>query len=88
MIVAVRRALAGLFLGLVFSFGAAGLAAAATPTASPTASASPAATATTDATGTADTPDIAPDNSRQLIAIGAAGVVALVTATVVFLRRR
>nr|WP_300149680.1 hypothetical protein [Propionicimonas sp.] len=92
MIVAVRRALAGLLLGLVVSFGVAGIAAAASPSAGPTASAtaSASASATTgaDTAGSADTPDVAPDNSRQLIAIGAAGVVALITAAVVFLRRR
>jgi hypothetical protein len=36
----------------------------------------------------ADTPDVAPDNSRSAWALGGAGVVALIAAAVVFLRRR
>lgn len=97
MIVAGRRALAGLALGVVVGWGpAAGLAAAETATPAPAPTATPtatsAATATSEATtGTddvIDTPDLAPDNTRNLYAIGAAGVLALMAATVVFLRRR
>jgi hypothetical protein len=104
MIVAVRRALAGLALGLVVAFGAAGTSAhAETPT--PTAGATAKATGTAKASGMAkstaspivdagdngdvtDTPDAAPDNSRQGLALGAAGVLAVLAAVVVFLRRR
>jgi hypothetical protein len=53
-----------------------------TPTPTPVA-----ATATSTA-GTIETPDVAPDNSRQVWALGAAGVVALAAAAAVFLRRR
>jgi hypothetical protein len=89
MIVGVRRALAGLFVGLVVSLGVSPVlpAYAETPTPTPVAaSATPSASAST---GTdIDAPDVAPDNSRQAWALGGAGVVALIAAAVVFLRRR
>lgn len=95
MIVAVRRALAGLALGLVVGFGAeTTFAYAASP--SPTASATGKASATTSAspisevngdTSVDDSPDVAPDNTNQVIALGAAGALALVAALVVFARR-
>lgn len=107
MIVAVRRALAGLALGLVVAFGAAGTAAHAetpSPTTGATARTTGTARSTAKATGTAkstaspiadsgdngdtsDTPDVAPDNSRQALALGGAGVLAVLAAVVVFLRR-
>lgn len=101
MIVAGRRALAGLALGVVAGWGpAAGLAGAetatpvpvatATPTATPTATSPVSATAaaTTGTEDATDTPDLAPDNTRNLYALGVAGVLALMAATLVFLRRR
>ncbi|HEY3340200.1 MAG TPA: hypothetical protein VGK18_17000 [Propionicimonas sp.] len=87
MIVGVRRALAGLFVGLVVSLGVSPVlpAYAETPTPTPVAaSATPSASTGTDI----DAPDVAPDNSRQAWALGGAGVVALIAAAVVFLRRR
>jgi hypothetical protein len=92
MIVGVRRALAGLAVGLVVSLGVAPAvsASAETPTPTPvTATASPTSAVTpTGGSDTTDTPDVAPDNSRQAWVLGAAGVVALIAAAVVFLRRR
>ena len=84
MIVGVRRALTGLVVGLVVSLGAFPVlpAYAATPT--PT----PVAVTATPTAGASETPDVAPDNSRQVWALGGAGVVALVAAAAVFLRRR
>lgn len=89
MIVGVRRALAGLAVGLVVSLGVAPVlpSYADTPTPTPiAASATPSASTGSD-TDT-DTPDVVPDNSRQAWALGGAGVVALIAAAVVFLRRR
>lgn len=88
MIVGVRRALAGLAVGLVVSLGVAPAlpASADTPTPTPI-GATAAATPTTDA-GNVDATDAAPDNSRQIWALGGAGVVAVIAAAVVFLRRR
>ena len=88
MIVGVRRALVGLAVGFVVSLGAFPVFAAYAETPTPTAVAvtampTPAATA-----GAGETPDVAPDNSRQVWALGGAGVVALVAAAAVFLRRR
>lgn len=76
--------MAGLAVGLVVSLGMApvGLVHAETPTPTPIA-----VTASPTATGS-DAPDLAPDNSRQAWALGGAGVVALVAAAVIFLRRR
>lgn len=90
MIVALRRALAGLALGLVVVFGATGTVHAETP--SPTPGATATATATASAVDSsdgdlADTPDSTGDNSRQAYALGAAGVLAVLAAAVVFLRR-
>ncbi len=87
MIVGVRRALAGLVVGLVVSLGVAPVlpADADTPTPTPVAaSVTPSASTGTDV----EEPDVAPDNSRQAWALGGAGVVALIAAAVVFLRRR
>ncbi len=87
MVVGVRRVLSGLAVGFVVSLGIAPVlpAYADTPTPTPVAaSVSPSASTGTDI----DTPDVAPDNSRQAWALGGAGVVALVAAAVVFLRRR
>ncbi len=83
MIVGVRRAVAGLVVGLVVSLGLspASPAGAETPTPTPTAATSPAAT-------DSDGPDAAGDNSRNVWALGGAGVLALIAAGVVFLRRR
>ena len=86
MIVGVRRALTGLVVGLVVSFGALPVGAAHAETATPTPVAVTATPAPT--TGAGETPDVAPDNSRQVWALGGAGVVALVAAAAVFLRRR
>jgi hypothetical protein len=91
MILGVRRALTGLAVGVVVALGAAPVVPAWADTPSPTP-----VTATTAATSEVtpseaadtDTPDIAPDNSRSAWALGGAGVVALIAATVVFLRRR
>ncbi len=92
MIVGVRRALAGLAVGLVVSFGAAPTVLAFAETPSPTpvaATASPTSEVTpTAGSDTTDTPDVAPDNSRQAWVLGGAGVVALIAAAAVFLRRR
>lgn len=90
MIVGLRRVLTGLVAGVVVSLGVGPVlsASAETPTPTPvaTATATPTAAATT---GTdSDTPDVAPDNSRQVWALGGAGIVALVAAAAVFLRRR
>ncbi len=97
MIVAVRRALAGLALGLVVGFGVGttfAYAASPSPTASATAKSSVKATASASPisevdgdTSVADSPDVAPDNTNQVIALGAAGALALVAAFVVFARR-
>jgi len=87
MIVGVRRALAGLAVGFVVSLGVAPVlpAYAGSPTPTPVAaSATPSASTGADI----DAPDVAPDNSRQIWALGGAGVVALVAAAVIFLRRR
>lgn len=100
MIVALRRALAALALGVALSVGATGAAQAETPTptpaatattsvpASPSASGQATSEVTTDEGSVADTPDLAPDSSRQLYALGAAGLLALAMAAVVLLRRR
>jgi hypothetical protein len=94
MIVGVRRALAGLAVGFVVSLGVAPAVSASAETPSPTpatatASASPTSEITpTGGSDNADTPDVAPDNSRQAWVLGGAGVVALIAAAVVFLRRR
>jgi len=92
MIVGVRRALAGLAVGLVVSLGAAPTVSAFAETPSPTpatATASPTSEVTpTGGSDTTDTPDVAPDNSRQAWVLGGAGVVALIAAAAVFLRRR
>jgi hypothetical protein len=98
MIVGVRRALAGLAVGFVVSLGVAPAVSAFAETPSPTpatatftasASASPTSEVTpTGGSDNADTPDVAPDNSRQAWVLGGAGVVALIAAAVVFLRRR
>lgn len=100
MMVAVRRAVAGLALGLAVGFGAGTApahAASPSPTAGATATASGKATASASASpisevtpddGTVDnSPDVAPDNTNQVIALGAAGALALVAAVVVFARR-
>ncbi len=92
MIVGVRRALAGLAVGLVVSLGAAPAvsAFAETPTPTPaTVAASPTSEVTpTSGSDSTEAPDVAPDNSRQAWVLGGAGVLALIAATVVFLRRR
>jgi hypothetical protein len=92
MIVGVRRALAGLAVGLVVSLGVAPTVSAFAETPSPTpvtATASPTSEVTpTGGSDTTDTPDVAPDNSRQAWVLGGAGVVALIAAAAVFLRRR
>lgn len=92
MIVGLRRVLTGLVAGVVVSLGAGPVlsASAATPTPTPvaTATATGAATATAAAGTDSESPDVAPDNSRQVWALGGAGVVALVAAAAVFLRRR
>jgi hypothetical protein len=99
MIVAVRRALAGLALGAGLLVGVSGQvpAQAETPTPTPapslTATATPATPGATSEVTSAggddpvDTPDIAPDNSNNTIALAGAGALALVAAAVVFLRR-
>ena len=86
MIVGLRRVLTGLVAGVVVTLGATPVLSAFAETPTPT----PVATATATATAGADseTPDVAPDNSRQAWALGGAGVVALVAAAAVFLRRR
>jgi hypothetical protein len=91
MIVGVRRALAGLATGFVVSLGVAPASAfAETPSPTPvTATASPTSAVTpTGGSDATDAPDVAPDNSRQAWVLGGAGVVALIAAAVVFLRRR
>jgi len=86
MIVGLRRVLTGLVAGVVVTLGATPVLSAFAETPTPT----PVATATASPTTGADsdTPDVAPDNSRQAWALGGAGVVALVAAAAVFLRRR
>ena len=87
MIVGVRRVLAGLAVGLVVSLGVAPVLPAYAETPTPT----PVAATVTPSPSTGadiDAPDVAPDNSRQAWALGGAGVVALIAAAVVFLRRR
>ena len=81
MMVGVRRAVTGLVVGLVVALGLCPSARAETPTPTPTATASSAAS-------DGDGPDVAPDNSRTVWALGGAGALALVAAGVVFLRRR
>lgn len=91
MILGVRRALTGLAVGLVVSLGgmAATPALADTPSPTPVTATTGATSEVTPAAGnTADTPDVAPDNSRSAWALGGAGVVALIAAAAVFLRRR
>lgn len=89
MIVGVRGVLTGLAAGLVVSVGVVpgAPAFAGTPTPTPAATASTGVTASPGADD-GDAPDLAPDNSRQAWALGGAGVVALVAAGAVFLRRR
>ncbi len=84
MILGVRRAVTGLVVGLVVSLGVTPVAPAGAETPSPT----PIAATATPAASDLDLPDVALDNSRQVWALGGAGVVALIAATVVFLRRR
>ncbi|HEX5335492.1 MAG TPA: hypothetical protein VFW55_06395 [Propionicimonas sp.] len=87
MIVGVRRALTGLAVGVVVSLGVAPVLPAYADTPSPTpvaASATPSASTGADI----DAGDVAPDNSRQAWVLGGAGVLALIAAAVVFLRRR
>ena len=84
MIVGLRRVLTGLVAGVVVTLGATPVLSAFAETPTPT----PVATATATAGADSDTPDVAPDNSRQAWALGGAGVVALVAAAAVFLRRR
>ena len=86
MIVGLRRVLTGLVAGVVVSLGVGPVLAASAETPTPTPVATASATATSGADS--DTPDVAPDNSRQAWALGGAGVVALVAAAAVFLRRR
>ena len=74
----------GLVAGVVVTLGATPVLSAFAETPTPT----PVATATATAGADSDTPDVAPDNSRQAWALGGAGVVALVAAAAVFLRRR
>lgn len=101
MIVAVRRALAGLLVGLVAGLGVQSVvttvasAESPSPTTGGTATADPSSTASADPssgvdgdTSVADTPDEAPDNSATLIALGGAAALALLAALVVFIRRR
>jgi hypothetical protein len=90
MILGVRRAVTGLAIGLVVSLGAtpAVTAFAETPTPTPAATASATTEVTPSGGEGTDTPDVAPDNSRQAWALGGAGVVALIAAAAVFLRRR
>lgn len=89
MMVAIRRLLAGLALGLVVGVWGPVVAPAFAET---TVSPSPVATATATASAAGDTdaetPDVAPDNSRNIWAIGGAAAVAVLAAAVVFLRRR
>ncbi len=100
MIVGLRRVLAGCTIAVVVGLWPVVVASAETaspePVASASASAAPVASASPVATAApssgsseaADDTDPAPDDSRQLIALAAAGGVALIAATVVFLRRR
>lgn len=83
MMVGVRRAVTGLAVGLVVALGLcpAAPAGAETPTPTPTAT-------TSSAASDGDGPDLAPDNSRTVWALGGAGALALIAAGVVFLRRR
>lgn len=85
-----RALLAVLVTGAVLLLAPPGLARAESP--SPTSS--PAATATAspgaeagDDSEPEDSPDVAPDNTRTVIALAGAGVLALIAASVVFLRR-
>jgi hypothetical protein len=90
MIVGLRRVVTGLVAGVVVALGAGPVlsASAETPSPSPVATVSATATATATPGTDSETPDVAPDNSRQAWALGGAGVVALVAAAAVFLRRR
>ena len=88
MIVGARRALAGLVVGVVVSLGAAPVIPAFAETPTPTPIAATAAATPTAGADSTDSADAAPDNSRQVWALGGAGVLALIAAAVVFLRRR
>ena len=86
MILAIRRLMAGLAVGLVVAIGGPAAALCMAETASPT----PVGTATATAGAAdpeADPPNIAPDNSRQVWALGGAAALAVIAAAVVFLRR-
>lgn len=83
MVLGARRLLGGAAVGAVIALGGA-----AAPALAETVAPTPAATATATAgSGDGETPDVAPDNSRTAWALGGAGLVAVIAATVVFLRR-
>jgi hypothetical protein len=88
MIVGVRRALAGLAVGLVVSLGVGPMIPAFADTATPTPVAATATPSASTGTDVGADIDVAPDNSRQAWALGGAGAVALLAAAIVFLRRR
>ena len=83
MFAGVRRLLVGAAVGVVIGIG--GFAA---PALAETVAPTPAATATATAgQGDGESPDVAPDNSRTAWALGGAGLVAVMAAAAVFLRR-
>lgn len=86
MILAIRRLLAGLAAGLVVAIGGPGAAFGFAETASPTPVATAVATVGTTDTEV-DSPDLAPDNSRQVWALSGAAAIAVIAAAVIFLRR-
>ncbi len=84
MFAGVRRLLVGAAVGVMIA-----LAGFAAPAVAETVAPTPAATATATAgQGDGESPDVAPDNSRTAWALGGAGLVAVIAAAAVFLRRR
>ena len=84
MFAGVGRLLVGAAVGVMIA-----LAGFAAPAVAETAAPTPAATATATAgQGDGESPDVAPDNSRTAWALGGAGLVAVIAAAAVFLRRR
>ncbi len=102
MIVGVRRVFAGVAVAALLSLGGGFVPAlaetpAATPSATADATVTPTGATATPTTSSevsvttepdSESPDVAPDNSRNVLAIGGAAVLALLAAVLVFLRRR
>ncbi|MGB4916548.1 MAG: hypothetical protein WBO89_02430 [Propionicimonas sp.] len=86
-----RRLLAGTAVGMAVALGPLTVAQAETvspsPVASATVSATPSSSPTSAADDVADSPDVALDDTRTALVIAGAGLVALIAAIIVFVRR-